>query len=108
MRADPVEVRRACFIFFSPPPGAVWHGPAWDSRLVVLPSGSYLCSEPCLVSRVFFRLPLLVVSAVGVGVRRVRALCPDSEVPMRDVVVDVCYPATTGPYRGPSSVCNLA
>ena len=63
---------------------------ARDSRLVVLLVGSYLCSEPCLVSGVFYRLPRLVVSAVGVGVRRVRVLCPHLQMPVCDVVVDVC------------------
>ena len=63
---------------------------ARGSRLVVLLVGSYLCSEPCLVSRVLFRLSRFVVSAVWVGVRRVRFLCPNFEVPVRDVVVDVC------------------
>ena len=73
--------------------GGESHAPSPDVRLVAgvgLLVGPYLCLEPCLVSGVFLRLPRLVVSAVGVGVRRVRALCPDFEVSMRDVVVDVC------------------
>ena len=65
----------------------MWHGIV---RFAVLLVGPYLCLEPCLLSGVFLRLPRLVVSAVGVGVRRVRALCPDFEVSVCDVVVDVC------------------
>ena len=65
----------------------MWHGIV---RFFVLLVGPYLCLEPCLLSGVFLRLPRLVVSAVGVGVRRVRALCPDFEVSVCDVVVDVC------------------